>query len=383
MVLTPQPRRRRSGRLLALLVLGTLLGTACSATPSTLLSGETAAAEADVVVRDTDLQSEFGDLSTPPEQLAFVDDDSLDDAESEMTANLASAEFCEASANIWIHSAALNLIGAEANSEMNQIAFANVAEWLEQSTLFDEDGVADRHTMDDAFAQLREMVIDDFDSDWLAFQASTIYANDEHAQTFETERAALVTFINERCDDLSMSDLRDAAQARATELTDEFATAPSTLTESESLPGHAIFTHSSGRLIASFPTAWDHEEGRGDAIVDLIASPDIERFLDNDAIDGVRLQLLPAATIDDFRALMADTMIGSSCTMTNDLSDSGVVRINITQTFACDGHGASIIGQFSEERELGLLIEASFDREDASRADLIRLSSIANSALWS
>ena len=157
---------------------------------------------------------------------------------------------------------------------------------------------------------------------------------------------------------------------------------PSTVVESDSLPGHSIFTHSSGRLIASFPTAWSYEERTGSAIVELIASPDVDRFLASDAIDGVHLQLIEAATMDEFRSQVDATMTGSSFLRTNDLAVTGTVRQNINQTFACTEHGVTNVGQYNESRGLGLIIEGTFDRPDASSADLIRMASIANSALW-
>ncbi len=339
-----------------------LFSAACSATPS-WIPVETAGSPVAAVVE------------TAPTELAFVDQ--LDDAV------VASHDFCTASANVWIHSAALNLIGSNANPEMTQIALANVAEWLERSTLLDEVDGTERAQTFAAFTELQATVGTSYGDDWAAFQASTAYANDPSAQEYEAGRSALVPFINDQCEFLSMADLSTEAEARANELRTEFATDPSTVVDSDSLPGHAIFTHSSGRLIASFPGAWSYEEGRSDALVDLVASPDIERFLDNEALDGVRLQLFNAPTSEAFRYLIDETMTASSCDRTNDLVDSGTTRLNITQTYACADHGASIIGQYNESRGLGLIIEAAFDRPDASRADLIRLASIANSALWS
>ncbi len=352
-----------------------MFGTACSAAPS-WIPVETTAAPATSDTADAEhADAERADAEQAPVELAFVGEPDPLPAPSD--------EFCTASANIWIHSAALNLIGAEGNVEMNQIAIANVAEWLERAAMFTEGEAAERAEMFAAFAELQAIVDDDFAFDWFAFQASTTYANNPSAQTYDAFRDDLVTFINGRCESLSMAELRTEAEARAAELRTVFATNPSTVVESDALPGHSIFTHASGRLIASFPSAWSYEEGRGDAIVDLIASPDIDRFLAREALDGVRLQLVEAASVDAFRTMLDETMIGSSCARNNDLSDSGVTRINITQTFDCADHGASIIGQYNESRGLGLIIEAAFDRPDASRADLIRLASIANSALWS
>lgn len=355
-------------------------GAACSATPS-WVPVETAegsllvAADEAASARAIDGTVADAGSDDPPSELAFVDPD-------EPAA--ASEPFCTASANIWIHSAALNLLGAEASAEMTQVAMANVAEWLERASLFvDEDEADARVEMTDAFAELRTTVDDDFGFDWAAFQASTAYANDRAAMTYESGRDALVSFVNTRCDSMRVGDLREEAETRADELRTTFATSPSTLVASDSLPGLMIFTHSSGRLIASIPEAWDHEEGRGDAIVDLIASPDIERFLAGDALDGVRLELVDAPTLDDFRARIDETMVASSCTRTNDLLDNGTVRTNVTQSYTCGDHSASIIGQYDDTRGLGLVIQATFDRPEASRADLIRLATIANSALWS
>lgn len=358
-VRTPRSLQRPNVRLSVMVALVALFGAACSATPS-WISVETA-------------DSLDAGIDPPPAELAFVED----------SASSASEAFCTASANIWTHSAALSRIGAEASPEMNQIAMANVAEWLERSTLFTEDEAVDRRAMFKAFDALQTTAGKEFGFDWAGFQASTEYADDPDATAYEAARTDLVSFINEHCDSLSMVDLGNEAEARAGELRASFAVNPSTLVESESLPGHAIFTHSSGRLIASFPSKWDHEEGRGDAIVDLIASSDIEGFLTGGAFDGVRLQLVEAPTVDDFRSLIDDTMIAGVCIRTNDLLDNGLVRTNITQSYECADHGATIIGQYNEDRGLGLIIEASFDRVEASRADLIRLASIANSALWS
>jgi len=308
-----------------------------------------------------------------PPALAFVD-------EPEVVAP--SAEFCEASANIWTHSAALNLI-SKGNPEMNEIALLSVAEWLERSTLFEDEDASRRAAMFTAFVELQRTVGQDFDFDWQAFQTSTAYARDDAAQTFEAERTELGRFITEDCPDLKLSDLRVDAQVRTDELESDFSDAPSTVVESDALPGHSIFTDSSGRLIASFPTAWSYEEARGTALVDLIASPEINRFLANEAVDGVRLQLVEAPTLEDFRSQIDATMIANGCERTNDLTEDGATRFNITQTFVCGEHSASIVGQYRESAETGLIIEASFDGIEASRADLIRLASIANSALWS
>lgn len=372
-------QRPRFGPIVAVAAL-VLLGVACSATPS-WVPVETA--ERTGVV--SGLPADFGETATggaidadgpgAPTELAFVD---------EGDPSAPSDDFCIASANIWIHTAALNLLGPDPSAEVTQVAMANVAEWLERATLFgDEDQAPQRLEMFDAFEDLRATVGTDFDFDWTAFQSSTEYANDPSAVTYEAARDDLVSFVNARCDTMRVSDLRSEAEARAEELRTTFAVSPSTVVESDSLPGHMIFTHSSGRLIASFPQAWDHEEGRGDAIVDLIASPDIERFLAGDALDGVRLELIEAATIEDFRARIDATMVASSCERTNDLLDNGTVRTNITQSYVCEDHGASIVGQYDEARALGLVIQATFDRPEASRADLIRLATIANSALWS
>jgi hypothetical protein len=377
---TRQSPNRRYSRAGALLAFVTLVAPACSATPSWIPveSAETSAAQPAEAVVDKQVSAAEMPRSSgtegPPAVRAFAADAEEDVSPTDGC--------CEASANRWIHSAALNLISSQSDTEMTQVALANVAEWLERSTLFTEEDFASRVEMFAAFTELQEMVVADFNSDWMTFQASTVYANDANAQIYEAARAELVRFISNRCGSLSMVSLRSDAEARAGELTAEFGADPSTIVGSDSLPDHSIFTHSSGRLIASFPSAWSWEEGRSNAIVDLIASPDIESFLSAEAIDGVRLQLVEAATVDDFRALIEGTMIGSSCTRTDELSDSGV-RLNITQAFACSDHGASIVGQYNESRGLGLIIEASFDRPDASRADLIRLASIANSALWS
>lgn len=352
-----------------------LFGAACSATASWIPVETTASTDAAIDVSTVDVSAApdvVGDAA--PAELAFVEDDE---------SSAASESFCSTSANIWIHSAALNMLGAEASAEMNAIAMANVAEWLERSTLFTEDEAADRLEMFTAFDTLQQTAGEEFGFDWADFRAGTTYANHPDATRYEDARTELVSFIDRRCDSLSMVDLRRQAQARADELRASFAGPPSTLVESDSLPGHAIFTHSSGRLIASFPSKWSHEEGRSDAIVDLIASPDIEGFLTGGAYDGVRLQLVEAPTVEDFRSLIDETMIAGVCTRTNDLLDNGLVRTNITQSYDCADHGATIIGQYNDDRGLGLIIEASFDRAEASRADLIRLASIANSALWS
>ena len=366
---TPQSPHRLVGRLLTLLVLAAVFGSACSATPS-WVPVESAQTTSDAITETVS--------DEVPQELAFVDD-AIAPAEIEAP----SLDFCLASANVWIHSAALNLLGSDASDEMTRIAMANSAEWIERSTLFDEPSGPDHRDMFAAFTELQTVVGTDFDYDWTAFQASSNYANSSAAQTYEAARGDLVPFLDDHCDTLRMADLRSDAKARADELTAEFGTDPSTVGESDSLPGHSIFTHASGRLIASFPTAWSYEERPSTAIVNLIASPDIERFLGGEAIDGVHLQLVEAETLDGFRAQLDSTSTASSCTLTNDLSNIGPVRINITQTFACADHGASVIGQYNEGRGLGLIIEASFDRPDASRADLIRLASIANSALWS
>lgn len=376
----PQSPHRRCGRVGALLAFVSLVAAACSATPS-WIPVETAE-PSDTLPAETVVDKQVSaaempraaEAEEPPETLAFT-------AETEEVVAPSDA-FCEASANIWIHSAALNLISSQANTEMTQIALANVAEWLERSTLFTEEDSDSRTEMFAAFTELQKTVGADFGSDWMTFQASTFYANDAAAQTYETARGELVRFISAHCGSLSMVDLRSDAETRAEVLTDQFGAEPSTVVGSDSLPDYSIFSHSSGRLIASFPTSWSWDESRSDALVDLIASPDIESFLVNEATDGVRLQLVEAITVDDFRALIDETMTGSSCTRTDELSDRGV-RLNLTQTYECSDHGASIVGQYNESRGLGLIIEASFDRPNASRADLIRLASIANSALWS
>lgn len=377
---TPHTPQRRVGRLLTLLVFMAIFGTACSATP-TWTTLESASG--------IETTSDGDDDTIVPDALAFVDQESdvelpddapIDNVESAPA--VPSEVFCSTSANIWIHSAALNLLGPDANKETVRIAMANVAEWIERSTLFDEPAGPDHTAMFESFTELQATIETDFAFDWVAFQSSSDYANSDAAKTYEAARSDLVSFLSDACNS-PMSDLRSDAEARATELTAEFGTTPSTVVESDSLPGHSIFTHSSGRLIASFPTAWSYEERTGTAIVELVASPDIERFLNGDAIDGVHLQLVEAATIADFRDQLAATMTGATCELTNDLADSGTVRQNITQTFACADHGASVVGQYSDSRGLGLIIEASFDRPEASRADLIRLASIANSALWS
>ena len=380
MVRTPQ-----LARLLALLLLLAVAGTACSATPS-WIPVESAATTSDA-----------------PAELAFVEDNEraaarlADDARVEPTDSVEveqpeptptpvpgpSPAFCEASANIWIHSAALNQLGADANPEMHRVALANVAEWLERSTLDSDEDIAPRLAMFAAFVELEATVARDFNFDWGAFTASSDYAKSSDALTYEAERDALVSFLNNECDGLRMSQLADQAEARATELLDQFRAEPSSVVESDSLPGHSIFTHSSGRLIASFPTAWSYDEGRSDAIVDLLASPDVDRFLAGEALDGVRLQLRPATDIDEFRLRIDETDIASTCERTKDVTDAGRTRLNITQTFVCADHGASIIGQYREDRGLGLIIEARFDRVDPSQADVLRLASIANSALWS
>ena len=379
---TPHSPHRLAGRLLTLLVFVAVFGSACSATP-TWTPVESAA--------DTQaLPGEDGDTEAAPDALAFVDstgestadssDEIVEDVEPEPP--VPSDVFCSTSANIWIHTAALNLLGADANEEMTDIALANAAEWIERSTLFDEPAGPDHTDMFTAFSELQAVVESDFAFDWVSFQSSSDYANSDAAKTYEAARADLVSFLSDACD-TPMADLRSDAEARADDIAAQFQADPSTVVESDSLPGHSIFTHSSGRLIASFPTAWTYEERTGTAIVELVASPDIERFMDGEAIDGVHLQLVDAATIDDFRSQLDATRTSSSCELTNDLSDTGTVRQNITQTFTCEDHGASIVGQYNESRGLGLIIEASFDRVDASRADLIRLASIANSALWS
>lgn len=273
------------------------------------------------------------------------------------------------------------MLGSDATPEMTQIALANVAEWAERASLVDHPSADARRALFASFSQLQATVGADYGWDWAGYQASTAYANDAAAQRYETERDAVLSFVNTDCD-RSMTDLRDRAEARAVELIANLASEPSTVIESDSLPGHSIFTHSSGRLIASFPTAWEWEERSSEALIDLVASPDIARFLSGDAIDGVRLQLVEATTLGDFRSLIAETMVASSCSRTEDLADDNGTRIDITQTFACADHGASVIGQFKADAGLGLIIEASFDGVDASRADLIRLASIANSALW-
>ncbi len=380
-VRTPHTPHRRVVRLLTLLVLVAVFGSACSATPS-WIPVESAAGSDTISASD----AASIDAAQAPEELAFVDV-----ADEEGTAGetvepeqpVPSDSFCSTSANIWIHSAALNLIGNAATDEMTRIAMANVAEWIERSTLFDEPAGPDHNDLFAAFSELQVMVGDDFGFDWTDFQSSTVYANSPSAQTYEAARTDLVPFLNNDCASQSMADLRSDAKARADDLTARFSAEPSTVVESDSLPGHSIFTHSSGRLIASFPTAWSYEERTGSAIVELIASPDIDRFLAGEAIDGVHLQLIEAATMDEFRSQIDATAIGSSCLRTNDLASIGTGRQNITQTFACIDHGASIVGQYNDNRGLGLIIEARFDRPEASRADLIRLTSIANSALWS
>jgi len=370
-----------------------MLATACGATATwvPVEAGETAesdapaelafapeAATADKAVKDTtvDQGQKRAATKTDPQ------------AEEDPVITAASERFCAATSNSWIHSAALNRIGANGNTEMNRVAMANVAEWLERATLLaPEDTRAERDAMFAAFTQLQLTVAADFDNDWNAFQNSSDYANSEPAQTYEASRSALIPFLSQQCSTLSITDVSAAATARTQELVAEFGTAASTLVESESLPGHAIFTHGSGRLIASFPSAWSHQENAiaadSDAIVDLVASPKVDRFLNNEAVDGVRLQLVEADTLDDFATKIDATMIATGCTRTDELSEPGLTRVNITQTFVCPDHSATIVGQYSQSRALGLIIEASFDSPQASRTDLIRLASIATSALWS
>lgn len=381
-----------------------LFGAGCSATPTWIAvdsAGVTADATeptsglgtvdtaADLAATDANSDSANSDGAnsdgaTPgeiqageaPAELAFVDADP--DA-----VPAASPGFCTATANIWIHSAALNMLGADSNPEMDRVAIANVAEWLERATIFEEPASAERAVLFAAFTDLQEIVEQDFGYDWAEFQQSSEYANNTSAQTYEAARDALLPFLGTACDGVTMADLRTQADERAEELRAEFAGDPSTVVNSDALPGHSIFTHSSGRLIASFPGRWQHEEKRDDAIADFIASPDIGRFMAGEAIDGVRLQLVDAATLDDFRDLIDATMTATLCERTNDLMDTGATRLNLTQTYACDDHEASIIGQYSEERGAGLIIEAAFDGPEASRADMLRLATISNSALWS
>ena len=356
------------------MLLVAVFGSACGAAP-TSVSAET-----------TDRGATAGTGEPAPDELAFVEDqDAIADAGEDMEPEpiVPSSEFCASSANIWIHSTALDLVGDQADIEVTQIALANVAEWIERSTLFDEPAGPDHGDMFVAFTELQTTVATEFDFDWIALQSSTSYADGDAGQTYEEARFELVSFLNEDCEGQRTSDLQGDALARANELRVEFGAAPSTVVESDSLPGHAIFTHSSGRLIASFPSAWDHEERTESAIAELIASPDVDQFLAGEAVDGVHLQLVEATSINDFRSLLDATATGSSCERTTDTTDSTAVRQNVTQTFACVDHGASLIGQYNESRGLGLIIEASFDQVEASRADLIRLASIANSALWS
>jgi len=294
----------------------------------------------------------------------------------------ASDALCTATANIWVHATALDMIGAPASPELNRVAMANVAEWLERATLFDDPLTSQRRLMFEAFIELQSIVESGYDYDWQTFNQSSDYATADAAAVYERELAALTPFVDEQCQLVETTALQADAEARAAELETEFATAPSTIVESASLPGHAIFSHSSGRLIASFPVAWDYEE-RGGAIADLIASPDIESFLNGDAIDGVHFQLVEAATVDDFRGHLERTRTGESCLRTNNITDDASARLDITQSFACSDHSASLIGQYDAGSGIGLIIEASFDRVDASRADLIRLASISNSVLWS
>jgi|GEM_PF-1988726 len=359
----------------AKLALGDATGTASVPTPGDNASD--AVPEELAYAADTQVGSELADESAR----GVVAEPNVEEATGDETY---SPELCEASANAWTYSAALNLLGDDTNTRTTQSAMGSVSEWLERSTVYDEAGTVDRIATLSAFQQLELTVRTEFGYDWSAFRASDSYTESAAAEIYETGRSELAALVHDACDGYTIDDLAADARTRAQEVIAAHQTAPSTVTESDALPGHAIFTHSSGQLIASFPAAWSHEERTtADAIVDFIASPDIARFLAGDAIDGVRLHLIDAPTIEDFRSRIDQTMVATSCDRTEDVTDTGLSRLNLTQTFDCTDHSASIVGQYRETSGRGLIIEASFDSTDASRMDLTRLASIANSALWS
>ena len=288
--------------------------------------------------------------------------------------------FCQASGNVLLHATALDLIAPESNVEMNQIALANLAEWLERSTLQDDPRVADRLALQTAFDEIASAVSRDHNYDWQAFQATTA-AQSSAARIFDTQLADIADFLDGSCETPSSEDVALGAQERAAELIADFSIAPSTVVESDSLPGQSIFTHSSGRLVASFPSAWTWEEPRTESLVEFVASPDIDRFRAGDVIDGVRLELREVTLLADFTTMMEATATATTCVRTGEELEQGL-RLTLTYLYDCGDHSGAIVGQFSEARGLGLIIEASFDGETPSRADLIRLGSIANSALW-
>lgn len=361
-------------RLIALVVLASLFGAACRVSPEIDIAEPAAAAQtaAEATIEPADdapavRPSETGE----PETLAFAED------------TAASPGFCTASANIWVHSTALNVLGDDANPEMTNIALLNIAEWLERASLFVEDEAAERATLFEAFGALQDRVSDEFSSDWLAFRNSSAYANDPNAQLWEDGRKSLIGFLTEECDNISAAQLSSDADARADELRAEYSTAPSTIVPSEALPNHMIFSHSSGRFIASFPAEWGHRELAGPPAINFVSSQDIDLMLAGGAIDGVYLQLVDAVTLEDFRELIDQTLVATTCERTNDLTDTGTSRLNITQTFDCPDHAAMIVGQYSEERELGMIAQGTFGQPKASRNDLIRFGGITNSVLWS
>jgi len=306
---------------------------------------------------------------SPPEQLAFVEPAPSD-------------EFCETTSNIWMHAAALDLIGQNATAQMNDVALANVAEWLERATLFEEaDSSYDE--LFAAFQELQATVGAEFDNNWHAFTASDIYASSEAAQAYELQQVDVANFINDSCEATTVEDLIKQAQTRAQDLNAEFGVAPGSIVPSDTVPKYSIYTHSTGRLIVTFPTHWIYEEVQSDAVVEFVAGEDTVGLLANKSADGVRLRLLPADSVDEFATLLADTLVARECTVTGEDTIEGSTRVTITQTYSCDDHGATLIGQYSPTRNVGLLIEAGFDQPEPTSGDINRLSTIANSALWS
>ena len=127
---TPQSPHRPRGRAGALLAFIVFFAAACSATPSWIPVESAESSDAQPAEAVVDKQVSAAEMprasgaDEPPPALAFVEEVEEDVAPSD--------GFCEASANIWIHSAALNLISSQSNTEMTQIALANDAEWLQR-----------------------------------------------------------------------------------------------------------------------------------------------------------------------------------------------------------------------------------------------------------
>lgn len=271
--------------------------------------------------------------------------------------------FCQASADYWVASNAVNQLDRSDPANV-RVAFERLDVRLDQAIAaapnpqLAEPPLAARGHLTVIHENLAA-----FDYDWEAFEISEalerITADVAALQEIED---LLEQYLESECG-VSLNDLQERGRVEAEAIE---AAAGGQASEERPADGYRTVTDSSDRLKVDVPNAWgESEESNTAGRIDLTIAPDVDRYRESWATDGMMISMTEASSPVDWRSPMYDTAASSECTLVSSEPYEDALYVGWIDRYEDCGSGSTavVVGATDADFSFELLVEIQFDSD--------------------